>query len=228
MNGGARVGNIGVQVMHRRPLFCPSAALGLWLIGCFLPPVAAIAGEASTGTLIAEARRSFRLDGKMIPPEIFRDFGDGDMADSGAIWVTVDVKAAIGSNLYFDDITQNGAWVIQKKSAARPGDPEETAYKYIGATKNGLVVVLTSYSGGGSGDFISLHILDIAPALGFRSEGKTYQRINLTNLRTVWLGDRWDGEIGISDNRITVVTTRQGPADESGARRTTTIEARRR
>jgi hypothetical protein len=202
-----------------------------FLIG-FVLVVAATAAQAagdaaSTAALIAEARRSFTLDGKPIPPEIFRDFGDGDMADSGAIWVTVDLKAAIGSNLYFDDITQNGAWVSQKKSAARPGDPEETAYKYIGATRNGLLVVLTSYSGGGSGDFISLHILDIAPVLGFGSEGKTYQRINLTNLRTIWLGDRWDGEISIANNRVTVVTTRAGPADESGTRRTTAIEARR-
>jgi hypothetical protein len=33
---------------------------------------------------------------QQIPPEIFRDFGDGDSADSASIWVTVDVKAAIG------------------------------------------------------------------------------------------------------------------------------------
>jgi hypothetical protein len=39
--------------------------------------------------LIAEARRAFTLNGKQVPPEIFRDFGDGDLADSGTIWVTI-------------------------------------------------------------------------------------------------------------------------------------------
>jgi hypothetical protein len=205
-----------------------SAALALWMIASVLVPPPATADEAaSAAALITEARHTFTLDGRQIPPEIFRAFGDGDLADSGAIWVTVDVKAAIGSNLYFDDITQNGDWIIQRKSAARPGGAEETAYTYIGPTENGLLIVLSAYSGGGSGNFITLHILDIAPALAFDLKGDVYQRINLTNLRSVALGDRWDGEISIAKNTITVVTTRKGPADESGARETMTIEARR-
>ena len=182
---------------------------------------------AAPASLIAEARRAFTLDGKKIPPEIFRDFGDGDMADSGSIWVTIDAKAAIGSNLYFDDIKQEGAWLSQKKAGATPGGEEETGYEYIGATENGLLVVLAAWRGGGSGNFITLHILDIAAARAFDLDGKIYQRINLTNLRSVPLGDRWDGEVKISKNTILVTTTRSGPSDDSGARRTTTIEAKR-
>jgi hypothetical protein len=45
-------------------------------------------------------------------------------------------------------------------------------------------------------------------------------------LRRVALGDRWDGEISIAKNTIRVVTTRKGPADETGARATMTIVAR--
>jgi hypothetical protein len=37
--------------------------------------------SAPTAALIAEVRRAFTLNGKQIPPEIFRDFGDGDLAD---------------------------------------------------------------------------------------------------------------------------------------------------
>jgi hypothetical protein len=214
--------------MHQRPLTRRSIALALCVIGAaVLPPVAVAGDPPSMAALVAEARRAFTLNGKPIPPEIFRDFGDGDMADSGAIWVTVDIKAAIGSNLYFDDIKQDGAWVIQKKSAGRPGGAEETAYRYVGATGNGLLVVVAAYSGGGSGDFIWLHILDIGSALGFDLEGKPYGRINLTNLRSIALGDRWDGEISIAKNTITIVTTRKGPTDDSGRRERMTIEARR-
>jgi hypothetical protein len=188
----------------------------------------ASAGTApTTASLIAEVRRTFTIEGKPIPPEIFRDFGDGDLADSGPIWVAVDVNAATGSNLYFDDIKQDGKWVSQKKTDSKGNDGEETGYSYYGTTENGLLVVLASYSGGGSGNFITLHILDLAAARAFDLEGKTYERANLTNLRSIALGDRWSGEIRIEKNVIRVVTTRKSPADDSGKRETMTIEARR-
>src|SRR6476661_2602529 len=176
---------------------------------------------------VAEMRQSFTLDGKTIPPEIFRDFGDGDLADSGAIWVTVDVKAAIGSNLYYDAIKQDGGCSRQTKAAIGPGSGEQTGYCYIGATDNGLLVVLASYNGGGSGIFMMLHILDVALGRGFESDGSSYERVNLTNLWSVPLGDRWDGQISIAKNTIKIVTIRSGPADDSGQPRTRTIEAAR-
>jgi hypothetical protein len=56
-----------------RPPSRPSAALALWMIGSSLVPLPATAGEAAaTAALIAEARRAFTLNGKQIPPEIFR------------------------------------------------------------------------------------------------------------------------------------------------------------
>jgi hypothetical protein len=190
-------------------------------------PATSAGGEPSTAAVIAEARRAFTVGGQPIPPEIFRDFGDGDLADSGPIWVTVDIKAATGSNLYFDDIKQDGRWVSQKKAATKADPEQETGYSYYGATANGLLVVLAAYSGGGSGNFITLHILDIAAARAFDLEGKIYERINLTNVRSIPLGDRWNGDIRIEKNTIRVVTTRKGPADDSGKRETMTIEARR-
>jgi len=187
--------------------------------------------ESSPDALVAEMRRSFTLDGKPVPPEIFRDFGDGDLADSGPIWVTIDVKAAIGSNLYFDTITKNGTWLVQRKVQTPPLGPpfgdELTSYSYIGAADNGLLVVLASYSGGGSGDFITLHILDAAAGRGFDDDGKVYDRLNLTNVQSIPLGDRWSGDVTISHNTVTIVTERAGPTDDSGVRRTTTIEASR-
>jgi hypothetical protein len=204
----------------------PRAALLLLTIVSAVAAGPASGAEATqTAALVAEVRHSFTLGGKPIPPEIFRDFGDGDLADSGAIWVTVDAKAATGSNLYYDDITRNGAWVAQKKPGSGPGGDEQTAYSYIGAAENGLLVVLAGYSGGGSGDFITLHILDVTAARGFDLEGKIYDRVDLTNLRSIFLGDRWDGTVSVTKNAITVVTTRTGPADDSGKRTTTTIEA---
>ena len=62
-----------------------SAILALGVTASFLPPLAATADdEASTAALIAELRHSFTLNGKPIPPEIFRDFGDGDFAEEAS------------------------------------------------------------------------------------------------------------------------------------------------
>jgi hypothetical protein len=204
---------------------CGAVALAAWLLA--LAPQFAWADELTSADLLAELRRTFTVDGKPVPPEVFRDFGDGDMADSGPIWVTVDVKAAIGSNLYFDTISRNGDWVDQRKVQTRPFGDELTGYDYIGATENGLLVVLTSYSGGGSGVFMALHIVDAAMGRGFDSAGKAYDRLNLTDIRTMWLGDRWSGDVTIDHNAVTIVTERAGPTDDSGVRRTTVIEASR-
>ena len=57
---------------------------------------------------LAEARKSFTIGGKPIPPEIFSDFGDAMMSDNRPIVVTIDALAAIDYNCYFDPITKKG------------------------------------------------------------------------------------------------------------------------
>ena len=72
--------------MPRLSLSRMSTALTLGVIASCVPPATGTADDAgSTAALIAEVRRSFTLDGEQIPPEIFRDFGDGDLADSGSV-----------------------------------------------------------------------------------------------------------------------------------------------
>jgi hypothetical protein len=209
------------------------ALVALFMMAWCAASVAASAAEsnarpdAATAALLTEVRRTFKLDGKPVPPEIFRDFGDGNLADSGDIWVTVNIAGAIGSNQYDDDIKEDGGWVVQKKSVTKPEDYQRTAYTFIGSTANGLLVVVATFNSGGSGFFTTLHILDLAAARAYDLDGRLYRRINLTSLRRVPLGDRWDGEVTIARNSVHVVTTRSGPADDSGARRTMTIEAQR-
>ncbi len=203
-----------------------ATALALWMAVCGGANAAenAVAAKSSPAALVAEVRHSFTVHGQPIPPEIFRDMGDGDIADSGSIWVTVDVAAAVGSNLYFDTIKQDNGWVRQKKEREKT-DTEETAYKFLGSTDNGLVVVIATYSGGGSGNFFTLHILDVSAARAFDDDGKTYARINLTGIRNVALGDRWDGEASIAKN--TVIVTKRGPGVgiDSKGRPTVTVRA---
>ena len=154
-----------------------------------------------------EVRKSFTIGGKPIPPEIFADFGDAMMSDSRPIVVTIDANAAIDSNRYADPIKTNGRWVEQVKPGSGSfNGPETMSYEYRGVTSNGLLVVLTAYSGGGSGTFTYLHILDAASNRAFDEDGSSYSRLDLTLERTYILGDRWEGDVSVSGNSVRIVT----------------------
>jgi hypothetical protein len=185
----------------------------------------AFAAPAPAADRLDEVRRSFKIDGKPIAPRIFADFGDATLSDSRPIAVTVDALAGMDSNRYFGAITQKGGWFEQSVSPpdARK-DVETISYGYQGATRDNLLVVLTCYSGGGSGEFCALNILDAAWGIGFDDDGESYQRLDLTILRSVALGDRWAGEIEIAGNSIHVATTGSLPGQDMKPKH---LEARR-
>lgn len=197
------------------------------MAACWLA-IALQSADAKRLAPIDELRASFTVGGDPVPPEIFRDMGDGDMADSGSIIVTIDVKAATGSNLYADPIRRNGDWVSQSRQDPHDKNlTQEEAYRFIGATANKLLVAVTSYSGGGSGVFYTLHILSAEPGHGIDSDGKRYQRLNVTTIRSVPLGDRWDGDVRINGNIIAITTTGGVPGGHDRKPSTRTIRAER-
>jgi hypothetical protein len=166
-------------------------------------PVAASAADP-----LDEVRRSFTIGAKPIPPEIFSDFGDAMMSDSRPIIVTIDANAAINSNRYADPIKTKGRWVEQTKLGSGSfNGPETMSYEFKGATANGMLVFLAAWSGGGSGTFYYLHILEAASNPAFDEDGSTYSRIDMTLVRTYILGDRWQGGVSISGSSVRVVTS---------------------
>jgi hypothetical protein len=169
---------------------------------CSGMPVAAFAADP-----LDEVRRSFTIGGKRIPPEVFADFGDATISDNRPIIVTIDAYAAIDSNRYADPIKAKGRWVEQTKLGSGSfNGPETMSYEFQGATANGMLVFLAAWSGGGSGTFYYLHILDAASNRAFDEDGSTYSRVDLTLVRTYILGDRWQGDVSISGNSVRVVT----------------------
>ena len=101
-----------------------------------------------------EVRRSFTIEGKPTPPEIFADFGDAMMSDSRPIVVTIDANAAIDSNRYADPIKTKDRWVEPTKpNSGLFNGPETMSYEFQGDTTNGMLVFLATWSGGGSGTF---------------------------------------------------------------------------
>ena len=132
------------------------------------------------------------------------EFVPGDLA----IVVGIDALTAIDSNRYADPAKRNGAWIEQMKPQNTGINGAETeAYNFIGAAANGLLVVLTSWSGGGTGVFYTLHIVDAAWANAFDEDGARYRRLVLTPVRSVILGDRWQGDVTIAGNAVRIETT---------------------
>ena len=164
------------------------------------------APHASAGDALDELRASFTVGGKPVPPEVFGDFGDAIMSDNRPIIVTVDALTAIDSNRYADPTKSVGKWVEQTKQIDKT-NLETTAYRFIGSARNGLLVAVASWSGGGTGVFYTLHILDAGWTNAFDDDGSSYRRLTLTNIRSVVLGDRWDGDVKIAGNAITIDTT---------------------
>jgi hypothetical protein len=175
---------------------------------------------------LEQLSKNFTVGGEPVPPEVFRDLGDGNLADSASIWVSVDLIAAVGSNFYADDIKKEGDWVTQT-APPEDGLVEATSYRYIGATANGLLVAIASYSAGGSGVFYTLHILDTASTKAFTSEGAVYERLLLTELRSVALGDRWNGDARIQGNTIEITTRGLAAEGELKVPQDQSIEAQR-
>ena len=143
---------------------------------------------APAADALDELRASFTIGGKPVPPEVFGDFGDAMMSDNRAIVVGIDALTALDSNRYADPIKRNGAWIEQMKPQNTGINGAETeSYNFIGAAANGLLVVLTSWSGGGTGVFYTLHIVDAAWANAFDEDGARYRRLVLTPVRSVIL-----------------------------------------
>jgi hypothetical protein len=183
------------------------------------------AAKALAADPLDEVRNSFTIGAKPIPPEIFGDFGDAKMSDNRPIIISIDAKAAIDSNRYADPIKTKGQWIEQAKPG--PGGlngPETMAYEYRGATASGLLVFLAGWSGGGSGTFYYLHILDAVSNRALDEDGSIYLRLDLTLVRTVILGDRWEGDVSISGNSVRIVTVASRAERRIGS---ITIAARR-
>ena len=59
------------------------------------------------------------------------------------------------------------------------------------------------------------------------ASGKLYDRLNLTVLRSIPLGDRWNGSVKIAGNAITIATAQRAPKTNDRKPGVQTIEAAR-
>jgi hypothetical protein len=190
--------------MHLLP---KPALLAIFPLILIVSPVHAKDGPPPNGAL-EELRRSFTLGGASIPPLVFRDMGDGNPADAKPMLVTIDAWAAIDSNQYADEIGSLQGWTTQTSASPDGAKATETErYRYLGATPDGLMVVVTTNStSDGSYAPAALHVLDASLARALDSDGKSYERVDLTTLGAYSLGDGWNGEATLTGDVVTIKT----------------------
>lgn len=179
---------------------------------------------------VEELRAHFTVAHQPVPPEALGDLGASDLADPGhSLRVTVDLLRAVGADGYPDKI-ETGAkgWISQAKRASDAQQPTEAiGYRFIGTTRNGLLVALSAFWSGGSGHFYTLQVLDAGIGHAFDADGKPYERLTLTAIRNISLGDRWQGSVSISGDSLVVVTKAGEPNNGQTEPSTQTIQAAR-
>jgi hypothetical protein len=154
---------------------------------------------------LQEALRDFTCQGQPIHPALIHLF-DGLEADDGPVIVAVDVHEARDSNQFFTPVLRNGPDIYCDLPDTNP--PEHFQYRRLGALADGTQVLITSWNGGGSGNFENLLLVRFQLEAYRRPEGQRDWRLILREIEDFPLGDRDDGAITIESDRVIVGPSR--------------------
>jgi hypothetical protein len=154
-----------------------------------------------------------------IPPVIVEDLNTW-LSDGGDQVVAINLSDSVDSNRYASDIKTDDSgkgnpYVFTREKCA-DARCNEFGYRLIGKTTNGLFVLFTEESGGGTGVFRNLMLVSLE-----RDHGLDYDEAKgtLRASRSRWLikkwggaplGDRYDGNVTVSGNTIRIEKDR-GP-----------------
>lgn len=140
---------------------------------------------------------------EFIHPKIIQDL-KGWLSDSGEQIVSINILDSQKSNRYFGDFqikesSSRNPWVLYKDNQ------ESFAYRYIGISKSGIVILHIWECGGGSSVFNYLIFLVFETDESYSSEKvEKKKRINLKTLGLYSLGDQYDGEIEFKGKRLKI------------------------
>ncbi len=143
-----------------------------------------------------------------IHPKIVKDLSTW-MSDRGDQVVSINLLDSQDSNRYYGNkhiLETDGEhpFVFTKKGSTSFG------YEYVGTTNSGITILLTSDYGGGSGQFMGLLFLTLSNDQGISCDWEESvirfdrDRLLITKLGSVWLGDRWSGELRVDGNELFV------------------------
>lgn len=150
------------------------------------------------------ANQSFTYQGKTIHPFLLQEFSNWMSDYRPPMVTTVDVKAAFDTNKYQDSVVEKREnwWFATKEE--KDGDvilQESFGYHWLGRLANGVHVLETGSSGGGSGFFMDLMLVKFSEG-EIRWEDKNEKQHLMTIVGVYSLGDRYEGEIKVFPDKI--------------------------
>jgi len=160
--------------------------------------------------VIDDANQSFMYRGRPIHPALIHKF-EPLLSDINPITVVVDIAAAFDSNECSQPVTQNEKLGLQcEMSAEAEGTHKESyAYKPLGVLHGNVHVLKTASIGSGTGIFMSLIFVRFEIGQAIASDGQPYDQLLLRLLRSVSLGDRFNGSVDVLNDEVVVKTDKE-------------------
>ncbi len=147
----------------------------------------------------------FRFRDKSIHPLLVKQFEPWISDARPPITVEVNVTAAWDSNEYAAESKTDSSGVVFVKLS----DGATYSYQHLGRLRNGLHVLRTAESGGGSGVFEALLFVRFRTAVAYLADGVRRDRqVFMQLVRRYPLGDRDGAEIVIQRDQVIVGKSR--------------------
>ena len=182
----------------------------------FIAGVAALVGGVLSGMEMNDTKFFFEKE-PYIHPKIIEDLTTW-LSDGGEQVVAINLLESMNTNRYSGDLKKRGKgspYIFYErteecqKSECLFGPPS-FGYQFIGKSASGIYVLLTNFSGGGSGQFRNLLLVSLEKDKGLSYDEKNNvlrldrERWIIKKLDEIVLGDRYDGKITVNGNELRI------------------------
>lgn len=171
---------------------------------------------------LQEANEQFKFQGKPISPSLLLEFGVDELGDRTHFAVAIALADLTDEhdaqfNLKLNDGGPKGH--VSASFGKEGGvDQQAIGYRRLGRLANGTHVLMTDYSGGGTGIFMSLLLVKFVAQQEYTEDG-VQPRILVMKMGEIALGDRYNGKVTVAPKSITI-----GPGNNHEERKVINFE----